>query len=145
MKIKFKPRKIKISSNPTFIIGENPGKPLKSQEQHEVWRGNRCARLINEAIKGKSNIYLTNIYNWYFKDCDDKEKLILDGISELKNDLDKFQPTKIICLGQFAFDVISNLDYIAEISFFSHPSYIFRFNKNKKQYIKNLRKELNHG
>jgi hypothetical protein len=143
MKIKFSPRKVNITKNPVFIVGEIPGRPTKEnhlQKQYNVWTGNKGASLILRATNGKNNIYLTNVCNYYTEDMNDL--IWLDGIGELLHDIEKYKPSKIICLGQLSYETMmaSNQHNLIK---FDHPSYIIRFkNKNKQSYINKIRKEL---
>lgn len=72
---------------------------------------------------------------------------VLEGIQELTNLIQEFQPRKIICLGNFAYRTVISLvatDRIQDVDIVKlpHPSYIVRFNKDKQEYKLKIRKEV---
>lgn len=143
MKIKFKPRIQGKLSYPTFVVGINPGRPSKNQTTFLTWTGPRGASLIQRAYNDIPNLYFTNVFNWYVHPKRNLNQLIKQGIKELQCDIDRYHPVKIICLGNFVFNVVNGLHlHETTICKLPHPSFIFRFKKNHRQYVKRLQKEL---
>lgn len=147
--IKFEPQQIKSIitlkfDNPIFIVGLGPGKQRKNEKTQCVWEGNRSGDLLQEIIVGYSNLYLTNVVNYYVKGKF-SEEILKDGLENLRKDIVKFDPKKIICLGAFAYKSVlkvkGNFDE-NKIVQYQHPSYIIRFNKSRKDYVELLRNEL---
>jgi hypothetical protein len=139
---KTRPREINISLEPTFIIGQCPGRYIKQQTTFYDWDDmGRSGSFLNKIIKDIDNLYLTNIYHYPISKP--SQKIILEGVMELAYDFIKYEPSKIVCLGNFAYDVMKKYfisDSIVDIVFkVEHPSYILRFNKDKDKYKRNLR------
>ena len=143
MKIKFKTRKQGTMYYPTFIIGINPGRPSKTQRSFLTWTGPRGASLVQKALDGLPNLYFTNVFNWYVHPKHDVKKLIQQGIEELKQDIERYHPVKMVCLGNFVYNVIDDLClHETTVIKLPHPSYVFRFKKNHRQYTQRLRKAV---
>lgn len=141
---KFEAKSLGELNKPVFIVGQCPGKQRKDEQTRVVWSGNRSGKFISEILQGKTNIYLTNILN-YHVDGAISDELVVKGISELQHDIEKLNPRKIICLGNFAGDTIKNklpLKIYIPIVILNHPSYILRFNKDKNAYTRKLLNNL---
>lgn len=142
--IKFKTRNINITKNPIFIIGQCPGNQRKADSNKQVFHANRTGDFIEKIIKNKKNIYLTNLFN-YLIDGDITDEIIKKGLSELIKDIKKYKPRKLIVLGNIAFNAInkSTSAYTTlPITSMRHPSFILRFNKDKRWYKTRLLKEI---
>lgn len=134
--IKFNPVSIGELNRPVFIVGQCPGKQRKKDKNCEVFYGNRTGDFIRDILKDKTNIYLTNVFNYYVDKID--KEIIDKGLKELLNDVLTYNPQKIICLGNFSFDCISKVVKNREVFRLVHPSFILRFNKDKEKYKKQL-------
>ena len=142
-KIKYETRTINITNNPTFIVGQCPGKTtkkalIKQNNKYQVFSGNQTGTLVNEIIKNNKNLYLTNIFNYYTNEAITQE-IINQGLQELQEDIYKYQPATIICLGKFAEKHVKTLQTTAQVYVITHPSYVLRFQMNKEEYTKNFR------
>jgi len=136
--IEYEPKNIGDLKNPVFIVGLGPGLQRKGEKTHLAWEGNRSADLVQEAIKGLDNIYLTNVMNYYVKG-EITAEIISKGVDKLRRDINKLKPSKIICMGDFAFNHIRIINPPGEVIKFKHPSYLIRFQKPKDPYIKELK------
>lgn len=136
--IKFEDKQIKVSENPVFIVGQNPGRQRKDAVTSIVWEGNRSSDFLMECIDGLENIYLTNVCN-YQQMTDD---LIVEGTTALRAKIDYLQPRRIITLGEFASFHMAHIDPSAPITHFFHPSFIVRFNKDREEYKEQIRKAI---
>ena len=149
MEIKFKPREfgMKDKTKATFIVGLSPNKQRKKDTNGEVFHGNKIGDLVEESIKGKENIFLTNVTNTYVSDRELSAVDITKGLVELKEDLKKYKPKKVIALGASAAKQIEGLAKEKDIVKFSlvkeqHPSYVLRFNKGVVEYKKKLKESV---
>lgn len=136
--IEYSPKTVGDLKNPVFIVGLGPGLQRKGSKTHLAWEGNRSGDLVQEAIKGLSNIYLTNVMNYYVKG-EISADVISKGVEQLRKDIEKYKPAKIICMGDFAFNHVRIINPSGEVIKFKHPSYLIRFQKPKKLYIKELK------
>lgn len=143
--LEFKTRRIEIEDSPVFICGMCPGRQRKNDQNREVFHGNRTGDLVEQVIKGKKNIFLTNVFN-YRIDGKITKDIIRIGVLELRNELLKQKPYKVIALGNFAYEhvleLIKDTGLHLNIVKLQHPSYILRFNKPKDLYIKQFLEEL---
>lgn len=132
-----------LSANPTLIVGQNPGRQRLGEESHVVWEGNRSSDFLMECLFEVPNTILTNVCLYQRMTHEN----VLEGIQELTNLIQEFQPRKIICLGNFAYRTVISLvatDRIQDVDIVKlpHPSYIVRFNKDKQEYKLQIRKEV---
>ena len=144
MSVKHKIREINPKIGCTIIIGQNPGKATKNQTEFVCWMGNRAAKLVNRAIEGLDNIILTNVCNY----TTITEEGFKEGMEDILKLVDKYRPSKVICLGEYSYYEVSKflmaydlrLNYDISIYKVHHPSYVFRFSViNQDDYIKELR------
>ena len=137
--MKFKTKKTSELLNPIFIVGINPGKQRREFKTKIVWEGNKSGDYINNLIKSIPNLYLTNICN--FSKLNNKN--IYKGLLKLTYDILYYSPIKIVCLGNIPTYCCSKINILdIKIVSLKHPSYILRFNKNKRQYEQKLLREL---
>lgn len=143
--MKFKSRLINIKNknNIIMIVGICPGNQKRSYQTNEVFHGNRTGDFIENLIKDIPNIYLTNVFNYKRIKKLSKEEIEF-GSKELKKEIKKIKPKKIICLGLISKEVINNIVDSTKIKIINlrHPSYILRFNNNIKKYKEEFKKEL---
>lgn len=135
-----KNRFIGITSSPTLIVGEQPGRQRKKDATGEVFHGNRTGDFIESVIVNKTNIILTNANNGY--------QLLSEGIQDLHQLIKVHRPGRIICLGKKARKAIeciisarsNSTAYLPHdnIFYLDHPSYRLRFNIDISQYKKTL-------
>lgn len=126
-----------------FIVGQCPGKQRKSADTRVVWEGNRSGDFISKILAQETNIYLTNVFNyWIDRPIDDE--IIKRGISEFADVINLYKPRRIICLGNFSFKLISKAmeESGIEIVELPHPSWWLRFNKDKDEYTQKLLNEV---
>jgi uracil-DNA glycosylase len=119
-----------------------PGKQRRRDRNHEVFHGNRTGDLVEEVVGDYGNVFLTNVFN-YWTHGKIKKEIILLGMKELKEDIKFFEPQKIICLGNFAFDKVCSIEGLKmTIIKLPHPSYILRFNKDIENYKERLKEAI---
>ena len=106
--MKFKNKLINIIQNPIFIIGINPGKQRKMEQTNIVWEGNKSSDLLLNIIQNINNLFLTNLYNYQNKNI---SLYINKGLQELNNNIQKYKPFKIICLGNIVSNYILKFTY----------------------------------
>lgn len=144
---KYQPLSIEVEERPTIFVGMNPGKTRKGKYSPYVWDGDtKTSNLLREAVEGYTNIVLTNVCN-YQNVTISRE---MEGINDLIRLMRDLEPKKVICLGDYAYKTVTKLyidlmlpDFgILNIKKFHHPSYIVRFQKDREEYINNIRKEL---
>ena len=144
LKIPYSYRKIEVSEKPIFIIGLSPGRQRLKERNYEVFHGNQSGDLIEEIIKDKVNILLTNIFNYYVDEI--TSDLINEGLLNVLKLIKIHKPYKVICLGNFSFQHVSKLikdeDLDIELTKLQHPSFIIRFKKDRKQYINMFKEQL---
>lgn len=136
---------IDVTKNPTIIIGQNPGNQRKGTFNGKCWHGNRSADLLRSVIDGSENIVLTNACQ--YREMTDKQAE--DGQYDLSVLINELQPFKIICLGNYSFNVVKHLMQNGFIKCkngtsmsvyrLDHPSYIIRFNKDKPEWEEKLK------
>lgn len=126
--LKLKTRSVGTLKNPVFLVGINPGHNRDGTHTGTVWEKNRSAVLLNEAIEGLTNLYLTNVCNYTTL----TDEHLREGLSDLKNDISVYKPSQIICFGKEAFDHVLKLEPDSRIIRIYHPSYIIRFNKDRE-------------
>lgn len=123
--------------NPIFVVGACPGKQREGCKTNIVWEGNRSGDYLFDLVKNKSNVFMTNVFNWYVVGKVNPQ-IIKDGKEELKQEIIKRNPIRVICLGNLAFQTVKSIMDEVENArpFLSlyHPSYILRFNKDQKEY-----------
>lgn len=138
--MKYSNRLINVGENPIIIVGQNPGRQRGGVIDPTCWKNNRSADLLLEAIDGVDNIILTNICQYR----DMTKDRIQEGVDDLKTLIDEVKPSKIIFIGELAYQKGINLcfKYYVPSKSFYHPSYINRFGKDREEYKRNLRKEL---
>lgn len=124
--------------NPVFIVGQNPGTQRKGQQTNTVWFGNRSADLLWDVIDGLEPIYLTNVCNYQRM----TRKRVQSGIKCLRDKIKQEQPRKIIALGEFAQAGVLAAKPDCPVVSYPHPSYIARFNRDKRAYREAIRKEI---
>lgn len=139
--MKFKTKSIKLGKNPIFIVGLCPGKQRRGSKTHIVWEGNRSGDFINTTVQNKSNIYLTNLFN-YSLETKITRKILETGLKELRKDIETMLPCKIVCLGVVSYSEIKKMNLGIPLFKLEHPSYILRFNKNREKYINKLNEVL---
>lgn len=135
--MKFATISIDVKENPVFIVGINPGRQRKSQQTYRVWEGNRSGDLVMEAIDGYDNLFLTNVCN--YQDAELNEEKYEEGLEDLLKNIIELKPKRIICLGAMPHLAVRILSPPCEVVKLMHPSFIVRFNKDRKAYIKKLR------
>lgn len=128
----------------TMIIGFGPGKQRKTEQTLNVWEGNKSGDIMQEILKGRKDYFLTNAQNWYVHADVVPEKCWEDGFKELQADTDRIQPVRILAFGNVAAKAAHRLTVPKECKIyeFVHPSYIVRFNKDRKKYIKEVQEAL---
>lgn len=132
--------------HPTLIIGQSPGNQRKNTFDGVCWHGNKSADLLNEAIDGYSNIILTNICQYR----EINETNLLEGMNDIIRLIITFKPKTVLCLGNYAWENAEKIrtnggeiyQRYAKFDKLDHPSYIVRFNKDRQQWINNLRSFL---
>jgi hypothetical protein len=131
-------RFINVTTSPTMIVGECPGKQRKRDANNQVFHGNRTGDFIESIIEGKSNIILTNANNF------PQTQSTLEGAVALHKLISVYRPAKIICLGRKAKRVLGFYVFPRDVNvkYFDHPSYRLRFNKNVDEYRQQLINEL---
>lgn len=138
--IKFRDKSIGTIDHPVLIVGQNPGRQRTGEKTHVVWEGNRSADLLEWVLKSQTNIYLTNICNYQ----DITSGRLEEGKYDLQVLVMQLEPSKIICLGQYSYDIVSEMYKqlllwpvgITNIRKLPHPSWIARFNKDRLAYKK---------
>jgi uracil-DNA glycosylase len=138
---------IKIGNPKVFIVGMSPNTQRKTQKTRKVWEGNRSGDLMQKAIQGLTDLYLTNISNVYSTE-ELTPEMIASGLDNLANDIIKYEPVKILLFGEFAqkkfkkfFKTREEINN-AEVISLLHPSYIVRFNKDQKRWIDDVRSKI---
>lgn len=143
--VKAKPRFINVSEFPVLIVGQNIGHNRDGTHTGTAWEKNRSAKLLNEAIKGYDNLILTNICNYTVVN----HEHLIEGYEDLRDLTKKYTPKKIICLGDYSFQhmkILMTMKFVRAgkaqlVAVYKrhHPSYITRFNKDKKEWIEDIR------
>ncbi len=143
---KFKPREVNIidKSKIIFVCGENPGKPNKGSTNEYVFMERRTGKFMYELTKNCKNLVLTNAYNFFVNDLNERLRAQQIGKIELMNLIIQYKPIKIIALGNFAFDTLVSLDLKIKTVKLKHPSFILRFAHNRELYESNLLTEISH-
>lgn len=138
---------IGVGEHPTLIVGQNPGHNRDGTHTGKVWEKNRSARLLHESLDGRENIILTNICNY----TEINQDRLIEGYNDISNLVYRYKPTRIICLGTYAYDHITAMctarlikphGFSIAIYKLNHPSYIARFNKDKDEWINKVREIL---
>jgi uracil-DNA glycosylase len=131
---------IKVKKNPIIIVGQNPGRQRKDSKSivGYCWNGNRSADLLLEAIEGQKNLILTNLCQYREMNEDNLFECYVD----LQEKCDTLEPSKIICLGDIAFEEVETLNTTAKIYHFEHPSRIVRFQMDKEDYKKRIKEAI---
>lgn len=130
-------------NRPIIIVGEKMGKQRLGESTYAL-EGNRTGDFVHEAIGKRTNIILTNIVNYYYEGNFDRSRYVREGLIDLIWLFGKTNPSKIICLGNIAFEYVSSIDQfipdgMIEIVSFPHPSWINRFqSSNRHNYLKQL-------
>lgn len=144
--IKFKAKEWKITKpRPVFLVGQIPGVQREGHKNRIVFEGNRTGDFITyQILPNVSYVYLTNISNYYTYGTFIK-KYIDKGLNELKADLKFYNPSKVITLGNFAYNhfKIKRWTNLFNVVLLPHPSHILRFNKDINEYKKLLINEIN--
>ncbi len=136
---KFEPKFIEVSSNPVIIVGERPN--TTRDGSRFALQGNRTGDYVTEAILGFSNIILTNVTNYLYPGDFRKDTTLGDGVLELMQLVETYQPSKIICLGGIAYEYAPRGNH--KIIKLLHPSWVNRFMSSEREhYIKQFRDEL---
>lgn len=98
-------------------------------------------RIVHDAVKGISNVWLTNLTNWTLDPKRLRRKDIADGIAELETLCRLKNPDTIVCLSDFVFAKAFNVHVSATMHSIQHPSYVNRFHhKEVPEYIKLIRR-----
>jgi hypothetical protein len=149
LRTKFETREhnIKEPENVTFIVGFCPGTQRKKDANKQVFHGNKTGDLVEKLIKGKQNIYLTNVFNVYLKEEKITSTIVKEGAEELRDDVVKYKPVKVIALGTVAADTVEKISNEKGMHKFKlvklrHPSFVMRFKKGVKEYEEEFKKEL---
>jgi uracil-DNA glycosylase len=153
--VRYMPKCQDLGKNPVFIVGMCPGKQRKNADTKIVWEGNRSGDFISEILKDRKNLYFTNGINFFVNGKIGKDKRQF-GRDELYADMVKYDPSKVICLGDFAAKAVDACIARAEAQHkarikqdrpglygvpvikMTHPGYVLRFNKGKDEYAKEL-------
>lgn len=136
---KYLPLAIEVEERPTVFVGQNPGKTRKGKYSEYVWDGDtRTSSLLREAVDGYTNVVLTNVCNYQVM----SDEHLQEGLIDLQKMIEDLEPKKIVCLGGFARRHVLSLKPECKVVSISHPSYIVRFNRDKEQYINNIRSQL---
>lgn len=139
------PRKIFVTKNPTFIVGQNPGHEKDFTHSGFAWERNRSAKFLAESIDDYINLFLTNVCPY----IDLTPVNISRGVEILVKDVQEYSPKKIICLGSVAYDNVMilkdthRINPNTEIFRLDHPSYVLRFKKDKRKWDRDIRGILN--
>lgn len=136
--VKFQTKKINVTGGPILVVGQNPGKQRSNEQTFTVWEGNRSADLLLEALDGTQNLFFTNVCNYQVMD----EGKILEGLEELREIIEDYEPSKVLCFGDFAYKKVKSLKQNVVVVKMLHPSFIVRFQKDRQEYIQAVRKEL---
>lgn len=141
--MKKQPKLINVSLEPIIIIGEKMGKQRKGKDKCAL-EGNRTGDFVHEAIGDKQNIILTNIVNYYYEGKFNPGKHVVEGLEDLQELINFYEPCKIICLGTISYGYMKALKIKCPVVHLPHPSFINRFLSSQRQdYILKLRNELN--
>lgn len=136
---KYQPLAFEVEERPIIVVGQNPGKTRKGKYSPYVWDGDTpTSNLLRNVVKPYTNLVLTNICNYQVM----TKEHVTEGIEDLRKMIDELEPKKIICLGSYAHLAVASLSLDVPIVKVMHPSYIIRFNKNREEYVKKIRKEL---
>lgn len=141
MNQKVRPRLVNVSKHPIMIVGQNPGHFRDGSTTGVAWDGNRSARLLDNVIEGIDNLVLTNVCNHPIM----SEENMVEGVNELRDDIIKYKPRKLICLGDISNKWVRMLfgdSKVLKIYNFQHPSYIARFNKDVEVYKAKIREAI---
>lgn len=135
----FRDKPIRVSKRPILVVGQNPGRQRKGGETKIVWEGNRSGDFIDELTKDLNNLYLTNVCNHLVLSNEN----VSVGVDHLRLIAMVLQPSKVVCLGEFAHRYVKQLmGELYPIVKLEHPSYVLRFNRDVEGYKKKLLKEL---
>jgi len=141
--IKYSPRSQKLGKNPVFVVGLAPGRQRYHSRTLQVWEGNRSGDFVKETLADAKNVYFTNLCNYYLTaDLNEKVdvKYFEEGFEDLKKAVEKYQPRKIVCLGQPVSEFA--MKHFKNVVSLPHPSYILRFNKDVTAFKRKLRREV---
>jgi hypothetical protein len=136
---------INVGIRPVIIVGEKMGRQRIGQDTYAL-EGNGTGDFVHEAIEDLDNIILTNVNNHYYKgDFDHNHPGVREGLSDLFELFLLYEPVKIICLGNIAYNYVAKVkkpDDCPVISF-RHPSWINRFKrKTRHLFLEELRNEI---
>jgi uracil-DNA glycosylase len=139
---RYKPLEIGPLHRPVMIVGQAVGRQTKGRESDYMWQGSKTADFMMRILDGRQNIVLTNAldrYNPSSKTISKKE--LHHARSRLVKEIIRYHPSMIAVLGNDAYWSIYYLSEMLEIAVyrFYHPSFIMRFNLNRKIYMKTLR------
>lgn len=136
---KYLPLAIEVEERPVIFVGQNPGKTRKGKYSKHVWDGDtRTSNLLREAVDGYTNIVLTNVCN--YQDMSDEH--LEEGLEDLRKMIEDLEPKLIVCLGGFSRRYVLSLKPECRVVSLQHPSYVVRFNRNRQEYINNIRSQL---
>lgn len=136
--VKFIDKSLGYRPGGAILVGINPGRQRLNERTGVAWEGNKSADFLLSCLDGAENILLTNVCN--FQNMDRYQ--MVQGIRDLKWNLVAMDPGIVICLGEVPMKVVMSLEYRFNVHKLPHPSYIVRFNKDKKKYRDDLRKLL---
>lgn len=130
-------------------MGERPGKQRKGEETFEAFHGNKTGDFIEGLVKDHGNIILTNAINYQEYSGESIAYLQDEGLYELKNLIQRYEPKRIIALGKVARQSIQLLEdsqigslkpIMAEcyVFYLPHPSWVLRFRKDVGMYEKTI-------
>lgn len=132
-----------IGKGTTFIVGFGPGKQRRNEQSGIVWEGNKSGDIMQEIIKGKKDLFLTNAQN-VWTDGEITDEMWEKGFRSLQANVNLKKPKKILAFGGVAAKMCHRLKLPekCEIVEFVHPSYIVRFNKDRDEYIKAVKETI---
>lgn len=139
--MRFKDRYIGVTDRPCIIVGERPGRQRTGAANGEAFHGNRTGDFIEQLVKGKQNIILTNAQQEYYPG-----RLRLNssehacGFDQLQRLIERWVPNRVICLGKYAQTVVGliQLPEDCSVTHLPHPSWTLRFNKPQNAYHETL-------
>lgn len=126
----FIPWNINAQHGCIMIVGEKPGRQLKGKKMMICWQGSRSSALVEDAVKGMENLYLTNVVlqQKLTKDA------VMSGTRKLARDIARLEPRRIIFLGLFSLKhgrrAMEKAQHECRIAYLQHPSYVLRWGKN---------------
>lgn len=143
--MKKQPKIIKVSQRPVIIVGEKMGKQRAGQDTYSL-EGNRTGDFVHEAIEGIDNIILTNVVNHYYPGNFNHDMYVGEGICDLIELFEEYNPKRIITLGNIAKDYVASIKAVphdCEVINLPHPSWVNRFKSSERFiYVKNMRHEV---